>query len=282
MALTTEAPGNTAYRDISDDVDVGLVPADYRPPATIRPIAVADIFLCLSRGVRDFQKSWQFGLLFASVYVFGGLGLVTLAFLSGNQQAIFPLIAGFLLIGPITAVGLYEISRRLEVGLPLEARPILLSFTRHGGTQLMLFGAALVFVMMAWLLAARLIYALSFGMQPLSLWQIMGQALSSPKAALFLMAGNTVGAVIALVVFAMSVVAVPYLLDKDIDFMTAMTTSFRVVQRNPLAMLTFGFMIGCMMAASLLTAFFGMFFALPVIGHTTWHLYRMAVDDVLN
>jgi uncharacterized membrane protein len=272
---STRNRGET-YVDVSDDGEVGLVPEGYRPPPAIRSLAVADVFLCLNKGVRDFQR---YGVFFACFYVVGGLGLVSLALYTRNEQAIFPMIAGFLLIGPITAVGLYDISRRLEAGVELRTRDILLSFTRHGGTQLMLFGATLVFAMMAWLLAARLIYALAFGMQPLTIFQILAQALSSPSAAWFLIVGNIVGAALAVVVFAMSVVAVPYLLDRDVDFMTALVTSIRAVIRNPLAMLTFAFIIGCMIGASLLTAFLGLVVAMPVIGHATWHLYRMTVDD---
>jgi uncharacterized membrane protein len=113
----------------------------------------------------------------------------------------------------------------------------------------------------------------------LSIWQIAEQVFSSPSVGLFLLFGNAIGACLAAVVFSMSVVSVPYLLDRDVDFMTAMTTSLRAVARNPLAMLAFAFAIGCLIVASVLTLFLGLLFAMPIVGHATWHLYRLTVDD---
>lgn len=265
------------FVDESDDEDVGFIPAGYIEPPAIRNIAVTDVFVCLRKGLADFRRSWRFGLAFASVYVVGGLGLVTAFVLTRNEFLIFPAVAGFLLIGPITAVGLYEISRRLECGEPLETRPILLSFLRHGGTQLLLFGCVLVFAMVAWLKVASVIYALAFGLSPLPIGEMLSRALDSPRIMTFLLVGNVIGAALATVVFAISVVAVPYLLDKDTDFMTALTTSLRAVARNPVTMLTWSATIGFLAFISVLGLFLGFFVTLPVVGHATWHLYRRVV-----
>lgn len=272
------------FVDQSEDEDVGFIPAGYIEPPAIRNIAATDVFACLRQGFDDFRRARKFGLLFASVYVVGGLGLVTAFVFTRNEFLVFPAIAGFLLIGPITAVGLYEISRRLESGEPLEARPIFLSFLRHGGTQLLLFGCVLVFAMVAWLKAASVIYAVAFGLSPLPIGEMLARALDSPRVMAFLLVGNVIGAVLATVVFAISVVAVPYLLDKDTDFMTALTTSLRAVARNPVTMLTWSATIGFLAFISVLTLFVGFFVTLPVVGHATWHLYRRVVihPEVMN
>ncbi|UFZ02712.1 DUF2189 domain-containing protein [Bradyrhizobium ontarionense] len=266
-----------APMDDSDDEDVGFIPAGYIAPPAIRDIPVTDVFACLRQGISDFRRATSYGLLFSSVYVFGGLGLVAALLIDRQEYLIFPVVAGFLLIGPITAVGLYDISRRLEAGEPLLLRPILLSFMRHGGTQLLLFGCVLVFAMVVWLKAAGVIYAIAFGLSPMPISELLTRALNSPRVMAFLLAGNAVGAILATLVFAISVVAVPYLLDKDTDFMTALTTSLRAVIHNPVTMLIWSATISFLAFISVMTGFIGFFVTLPVVGHATWHLYRRVV-----
>lgn len=260
-----------------DEGDAGFIPVDYLPPPEIAAIDPRDVMACLRRGLSDFERSKGYGLFFGGFYTVCGLGFLAALLLTGREYLAFPAIAGFLLVGPITAVGLYEISRRLEAAEPLDARAILLAFTRHGGMQLLLFGAVLVFLMIVWMKAAALVYAFSFGLDPVAIRDLPGLALSSPRVALFLLAGNLVGGALALAAFSISVVAVPYLLHRDVDFITAMVTSLRCVRHNPKAMAVFAAIIAGLVALSVLTGLVGLLIVLPTIGHATWHLYRKLV-----
>ncbi len=271
-----EPPHGRNGRVLEQDPDPGFIPEGWVPPPSIRNLNPGDVFDCLHRGVRDFRASFPFGLFFASVYVVGGLGLVGLLLFIGEYELIFPAIAGFLLIGPAVAVGLYEVSRRLEAGEPLQWGPILSSFRRHGGTQLMLFGVVLIFMMIVWMRTAGWVYALTFPVAPATFGDFVARVFSAEAQPLWLW-GNLFGAVLAATVFTISVTAIPHLLDRDVDFMTALVTSVKAVARNPGTMFFFALIIGVMVGGSIATGFLGFFVTLPVIGHTTWHLYRRTV-----
>lgn len=275
------AGGGDAPQTFADDLpeqdpDPGFIPEGWTPPPAIRNLNPGDVFDALHRGVKDFRASFRFGLFFAAVYVVGGLGLVAALLATRHYELIFPAIAGFLLIGPAAAVGLYEVSRRLEAGEPLEWGPILTSFRRHGGTQLMLFGVVLIFMMIVWMRTAGWVYALTFPVAPASFEEFVGRLFTDAARPLWIW-GNLFGAVLAGTVFTISVTAIPHLLDRDVDFMTALATSVKAVLRNPGTMFFFALIIGVMVGGSIATMFLGFFVTLPVIGHTTWHLYRRTV-----
>jgi uncharacterized membrane protein len=258
------------------DPDPGFIPEGWTPPPAIRSLNPGDVFDAMHKGVRDFRSSYAFGLFFAAVYVLGGLGLVALLVATSHYEMIFPAIAGFLLVGPAAAVGLYEVSRRLEAGEPLEWKPVLGSFRRHGGTQLLLFGVVLIFVMIVWMRTAGWVYALTFPVAPASFDEFIARLFTDAARPLWIW-GNLAGAALAGTVFTISVTAIPHLLDRDVDFMTALVTSVKAVTRNPGTMIFFALIIGVMVGGSIATLFLGFFVTLPVIGHTTWHLYRRTV-----
>ncbi len=259
-----------------EDAEPDFTPEGYLPPPQVRSISPGEIFVALRKGAADFRNSWWIGITFAAVYVVAGVALVGFLFTRGYAFAAFPAIAGFLLIGPATAVAFYEISRRLEAGEPLQWGAIASSFRRHGGTQLLLFGGVLIFIMLIWMRAATLLYALEFGTSSVSPGELIAN-LTSPEALGFLLLGNAVGAVLAAVVFTVSVIAVPLLLDRDIDFMTALATSVRACLVNPVSMLMWALVIGVMIAVSVATGLLGLLVVLPIIGHATWHVYRHMV-----
>ncbi len=261
---------------IFDDPDVGLVAQDYLPPPDIRSITPADVLAALRHGLADFRRSWRLGASFAAVYMLAGLLLIGALLQLGYVFAIFPVTAGFLLIGPAIAVAFYDISRRIEAGEALRWRAVAWSFTRHGSTQLLLFGGVLIFMMLLWMRAATLLYALEFGTHAVSPGALLAD-LRSADAIGFLLLGNAVGAVLSAVAFVISVVAVPMLLDRDVDFMTALATSIRACWRNPISMLFFASAIVMLIGLSALTGFLGLLGALPIIGHATWHVYRRTV-----
>lgn len=222
---------------------------------------------CLQIGWSDFWHARTYRLVFSAFYALCGVLLVSALFAFGLSFLIFPVIAGFLLLGPLLVVGLYEVSRRVETGEDLALRPIALCFMRHGGKQLMLFGALLVFIMVIWLKAALLLYALTFGLRPTPLSNMLASAATDGRVGAFLIAGNGIGAVLAALVFSISVIGLPYLLDRDVDFITAATTSIRAVLESKLAMLVWAMIIGAMLLISVATGFLGLLIALPVAGH---------------
>ncbi|MFQ3595454.1 MAG: DUF2189 domain-containing protein [Sphingomonadaceae bacterium] len=278
MSTHASAHGNPSQAEDLPEQDPApaFIPEGWTPPPAIRNLHPGDVFDCLHRGVRDFRASFWYGLFFAAFYVVGGLGLVALLLFIREYELIFPAIAGFLLLGPATAVGLYEISRRLEAGEPLERAAILTSFRRHGGTQLLLFGGVLIFLMIVWMRTAGWVYALTFPVAPASFGEFLARVFSADARPLWIW-GNLAGAVLAGTAFTVSVTAIPHLLDRDVDFMTALATSVKAVVRNPVTMLFFALIIGVMVGGSIATFFLGFFVTLPVIGHTTWHLYRRTI-----
>lgn len=249
----------------------------YVPVPTIRTVGVERPWVWVSKGWADFAKAKAFGVFFGGFYMFAGLLVVFVLSQIDAHFMIFPLTAGFLMIGPIAAIGLYDISRRLEFGEPLQQGAVLTAFGRNG-RQIAMLGLALVVLMILWLKIAGLIFALFFGLQTPNPQELFDLLLTSPNTIPFLIVGNLVGALLAGFAFSISVVSIPFLLHKDADFMTAIITSVKACTTNPLTMLVWGLTIVGMMALSVVTAFLALIVVLPVIGHASWHAYRDVVD----
>ncbi len=263
-----------------DDSRSGFVPQGYVPPTQVNTITLDTVFSALHAGIADFKKAAFVSTFFGFAYFAMGLLLVIVALVTEAYVLIFPLTAGFLLIGPISAIGLYEVSRRIETGERVEW-DVLGAFKRHGVTHVFLYGFTLAFMMIVWLVVARVIYALNFGYNPAFFAQMdltsLMEELFTTRGLVFLFVGNAFGAVLAGTVFAISVVGVPYLHDKPVDFMTAIMTSIHSVSKNPGPMLVWGLIVAVIIGLSALFFFFPLIFTLPIIGHATWHLYRATV-----
>lgn len=263
-----------------DDSRSGFVPQGYVPPTQVNSITLDTVFSSLHAGIADFKKAAFVSTFFGAAYFIMGLLLIVFALVTESYALIFPLTAGFLLIGPISAIGLYEISRRIETGEQVDW-DVLGAFKRHGVTHVFLYGFTLAFMLIVWLVVARVIYALNFGYNPLFFAQMdltaLMNELFTARGLVFLFVGNAFGAVLAGTVFSISVVGVPYLHDKPIDFMTAIMTSIHAVSKNPGPMLVWGLIVAVIIGLSALFFFFPLIFTLPIIGHATWHLYRATV-----
>lgn len=256
----------------------GMVPEGYLAPPKINDIAISDVTDSLKAGLSDFKQSMNFGLFFGAFYAIGG-AVMTYAFWSlGWYHMIFPAATGFFLIGPIIAVGLYRISSRIERERPLEWKPILFSYSHHGRTQLLIFGFLLAFLLIVWLRVAGIIYALHFGPEPIQFWELVERTYTTPAGLSFFLFGNIGGAILAATVFAVCVVSVPMIMDKEVDFMTATMSSVRAVMQNPVPMLYWALIVGAAVIISFATAFLGLVILLPILGHATWHLYTKVVD----
>lgn len=232
----------------------------------------------LGAGWRDLVRApWAslcYGAAFAAVAVALFVGLLQ----AGLVSLILALCAGFLLIAPLIGVGLYDISRQLERNEPVSpARAVLAGLAAEG--QLSFFGLALAFAFGIWLQLALLLFMLfmgSNGFPPLS--EFMPMLLFSPHGLALLVVGTAAGGVIAAMVFSISAVSVPLLLEHKVDAVSAITVSLRAVAANPKPMALWAALIAGFMALGLATMFAGFVVAFPLIGHATWHCYRQVVQ----
>ncbi|MGL4636129.1 MAG: DUF2189 domain-containing protein [Beijerinckiaceae bacterium] len=247
------------------------------PVPSVRSITISDVFDSLKAGIADFAAAPAYGLFFGLFYALGGTALIGLAWWFEQYMAILPLVMGFALIGPFAAVGLYEVSRRLEAGLPLSFPIILGTIRRQSGRQIMMLGFALTVLLLFWVRVALLIYALNFGLKPVNPMTMGLDAMFGSAVITFLLLGTAVGAVFAIVAFAISVFSFPHLLIKDEDFISAIILSVKGVMTNFPVMLFWGAIVTGLLLVALVPMFLGMLLVLPILGHATWHLYRKVV-----
>ncbi|MCO6417253.1 DUF2189 domain-containing protein [Siccirubricoccus sp. KC 17139] len=243
----------------------------------IRRIGLADLRDALAAGIEDFLET-PTQLIFLCV-LYPLVGLVAARVMSGGEllPLLWPLVAGLSLVGPVAAVGLYEISRRREQGLPaswLNAFDVLRSpaFPSIAGVGLLL---AIIFI--AWLFAARAIYDATIGTPPAGLGDLLRLAFTTSEGHRLILLGNGVGALFAILVLALTVVSVPMLLDRNVPLAEAIRTSLRVCAANPGPMAVWGVIVAVLLLLGMLPAFIGLAIAMPVLGHATWHLYRRCV-----
>ncbi|MGY3549121.1 putative membrane protein [Bradyrhizobium sp. USDA 4472] len=246
----------------------------------VRRIAVADIVEALSEGLRDFQAVPLYGVVFGALYAAGGIAIMLCLLRLGLVYLAYPLAAGFAMIGPFVATGLYDVSRRRENGLTVSVAAIWSSVKSRGEIGWMAFVTLFIFVV--WMYQVRLLMALLIGLNASfsSLHEFMTIVLTTNEGLLFLAVGNAVGAALSLMLFSLTVVSFPLLLDRDVDFVTAMITSVRAVAASPGPMLGWAAVIVVLLAVSAIPYFLGLMVTLPVLGHTTWHLYRRIVVPV--
>jgi uncharacterized membrane protein len=246
----------------------------------VRRITAADIAESLVAGVRDFQALPLYGLLFGALYAGGGILIVLCLTALGRVYLAYPLAAGFALVGPFVATGLYEVSRRRENGQPVSIGAIWTTVTSRSEIGWMAFVTVFFFVI--WMYQVRLLLALLLGLNVSfsSLHEFITIVLTTNEGLLFLAIGNLDGAVLSLILFSLTVVSFPLLLDRDVDFVTAMVTSVRAVGTSPLPMIGWAAVIVVLLIVSALPYFLGLIVTVPVLGHATWHLYRRIVAPV--
>ncbi|BBF93649.1 DUF2189 domain-containing protein [Blastochloris tepida] len=244
---------------------------------SIRRLTRADIKAVIAAGIDDFKAAPQFGLFFGGIYAAAGLAIVAFEYFMDWTFLVFPMTAGFVLIGPFVAVGLYEVSRRRERGLPLTWSAILGAIHGQSGREIAMLGVVQVFALIIWVKLATYIYAIAFGLHPVAPRELLDVILTTPTGLGFFVFGNVVGAMLAAVVFSISVVSFPYLLDRDVDFATAMAVSVRAVLANPGPMFAFALIVASALVSAAAALFLLLPVALPVLGHATWHLYRRVI-----
>jgi uncharacterized membrane protein len=260
-----------------------MAPID-RPLDAPRPLGMAvraadveDIRAALEAGFADLRAAPLYGLFFGSIFCAGGWLLMILPGLFGYVWAVYPLAAGFALIGPFVAVGLYEVSRRRELGEPLTWPAVLGAVWQQGGRELSWMAFVTLFIFIMWMYQVRVLYALFFGFATLDPVLFLKQVLTTWEGWTFLGVGTLVGACMALLTFAITVISFPLLLDRDIDMVTAIITSVRAVLASPVVMLGWGLVTAVMVFLAMAPLFVGLIVMLPLWGHATWHLYRRLV-----
>lgn len=242
-----------------------------------RHMPAARAFTWLAQGWRDLwtvplpSLIYGAGVAAVSVIIVGGL------YYFGYDYALLPALAGFFVVGPVLAAGLYEKSRRIEEGLPVSLADMIRP--KPGTGQHVLFvGAVLCGLMLLWMRAAVILYALFVGWQPFQgLDQIVPMLLTPMGMALFGI-GTVVGALFAAFSFAISVFGVPMVVDRDVDAFTAMGTSISLAWNNLPVMLTWGLIVLLLTVASLVTGMLGFVVTFPLLGHATWHAYQAIKD----
>lgn len=262
----------------ADDIVMPMETAQALP--RVRRINVSDLFAALAKGVDDFAAMPTHAAFLGLLYATVGLVVARAAFGYDFVPLLFPLAAGFALIGPVAALGLYELSRRREMGLSTHWTHMFdfrLSPTRGAILGL---AAVLVALFMIWIGVANALYWQAFGPKELtSLSGFLNDMVTTEAGVRLMILGNLTGLAFAVVVLAISVVSFPLLLDRRVGFATAVTTSLTAVVKNPLTLGLWGLIVAVLLFAGSLPFFMGLAVVIPVLGHASWHLYRAVVEE---
>jgi uncharacterized membrane protein len=245
----------------------------------VRTLHPADLMQALKKGVDDFRAMPTHAVFLSLIYPIVGLVIARAALGYEVVPLLFPLAAGFALLGPIAAIGLYELSRRREMGLTTTWEDAFGVFHSPSIVGIAALGLLLLVIFGIWIAVAQSIYVAHFGYrEPASILGFLKQVLTTSTGHRMMLLGNGIGFLFAVLVLAISAVSFPLLIDRRASAMGAVATSLRVVAKNPGTMALWGLIIAALLAIGSLPLFFGLAVVMPVLGHASWHLYRMAVE----
>jgi uncharacterized membrane protein len=231
----------------------------------------------LRLAVADIKRAPGFGIVFAAVYVAMGFAILGVTLATGQSYWLVFAAVGFPLVGPFAAVGLYEVSRRLQLGRPLDLYQIFGVIALQSRRQLPSISALVLFIFLFWFFIGHMIFALFLGLSTMTNISSSYEVYFTANGLTMLAVGTAIGAVFALLLFALTALSLPMLLDREVDYVSAMIASFQTVAANPAPMLAWGIFIALVTFVAMIPAFLGLFFILPLLGHATWHLYRLVV-----
>jgi uncharacterized membrane protein len=247
-------------------------------PPRVRRIEVVDLKDVLAKGISDFAAYRTDVMFLCIVYPVAGLLLAWLAFGYDLLQLVFPVASGFALIGPVAAVGLYEISRRREQGVDITWADAFGVVRAPAFGAILVLGLVLLAVFLLWLAVAQGIYLMTLGPEaPVSVGEFARDVFTTPAGWAMIVVGMAVGFLFALLVLTISVVSFPLLLDRAVGLYAAVATSVRAVAMNPGPMAVWGLIVVGALAIGSIPLLLGLIVVMPVLGHATWHLYRKVV-----
>lgn len=246
---------------------------------SIRRIGLADLREVLAKGIDDFYAMPTHAVFLCIIYPVVGLVLARLAFGYSILPLLFPLASGFALVGPVAGLALYELSRRREVGLNVSATHALDVVRSSSIGAIVALGILLFVIFLIWVAIANAIYIANFGYAPpSSIHKFVQDVLTTRAGWNLIIIGNGVGFLFAVLVLTISVMSFPLLLDRDVGAAVALLTSIRAVIRNPMTMAMWGLIVGILLVIGSLPFFLGLTVVMPILGHSTWHLYRKVVE----
>jgi uncharacterized membrane protein len=251
---------------------------DTAPGPIIRTIGLSDLHRALRLGWEDFKAVPSHAIILCVIYPVLGLMLARAVFGYSVLPLLFPIAAGFALIGPFAALGLYELSRRRERGEEPSAWDALDVLRSPSFGAMLGLGTLLLALFVTWVATAQAIYVAVFGYGgATSFSEFIHRVLTTPQGWWLIVVGCGVGFLFALVALCIAVVSFPLMLDRNAGALEAMATSLRVVGRNPLTMAAWGLIVAGLLVVGSVPLFLGLTVVIPLLGHATWHLYREAV-----
>jgi uncharacterized membrane protein len=268
------------------NVDIILPTQPARGLPAVRTIGFGDLKYALAKGLDDFRAMPTHAIFLCLIYPIAGLAIWRATLGYDFVPLLYPLAAGFALIGPFAAIGLYELSRRREQGLDTSWKHAVDIVHSPSAWSIAALGFFLLMIFGVWLAVADGIYLATLGEpedgQPIPLRAFLSRVLTTPEGYNLIIIGNLVGAAFAVLAFALSVVSFPLLLDRNVGVSVAIATSVKAILRNPLTMVAWGLIVALGLLLGSLPFFLGLAVVMPILGHATWHLYRRVVMPDLS
>ncbi len=251
--------------------------SETKPMPEIAELDFSDLKVALGKGWSDFRKAPIYGIIFGAIFAALGVVLYLQFVVWQSDISIVPLAAGFPLIGPFVAVGMYEVSRLIEREESVNWMSVMQAIYAERKRQIPSIAFVVLFIFLIWVYMAHLVFALSFGLKPLTNVMTSTDILLTKEGITMLLMGSVVGGFLSFVLFSITVVGIPLLVDREIDVVTAMITSFSLVLNNMVVMLAWGVIVALLLLVAMIPMFIGLIVVLPVLGHATWHLYKLAI-----